>query len=192
MVILAADNGMAWGAHHWHTKFAPYATPIPLFVHWPARLGTRPATVRTTVSNVDIAPTLCAIAGCQMGPFPNGFGVDGISFLKVLLAKGGRLGREVVFEEHPSEVDGAEMPGWKGVRTTDESPIGRWVYTSYRTGEEELYDLSGGPCWTWQAGDPGDPCALQNRAGDPAVATVQAALRAVLARREQHPMRIAP
>ena len=71
LVILTADNGMAWGAHRWLLKHVPYATPVPFFIRWPAVLGEAPATVPTTVSNVDVAPTLCAIAGCRMGPYRN-------------------------------------------------------------------------------------------------------------------------
>jgi N-acetylglucosamine-6-sulfatase len=188
MVIMSVDNGMDFGAHHWAAKFVPYSTPIPLFVHWPARIGAAPGIITTTVTNVDFAPTMCAIAGCVMGPYPNGYGVDGISFLPALLARGGPLGRDVVFEEHPSDVDGGNMPPWNGVRTTSESTLGRWVYTVYQTGEKELYDISGGPCWTWHVGMPGDPCELTSLAGQPAYADVEAKLAALLAHRDDHPV----
>ena len=84
MVILTSDNGMGWGAHGWFPKFVPWATPMPLLIRWPQLLGTSPATVATTLSNIDLAPTLCEIAGCTMGPFPNGHAVDGTSFLPLL------------------------------------------------------------------------------------------------------------
>ena len=190
MVILTVDNGMGWGAHHWYSKYVPYATPIPLFIHWPAVLGTQPGRIDTTMTNVDIAPTLCALAGCEMGPFPSGYGVDGIDMLPVLLAGGGPSGREVVFVEHPDETDAQDMPGWNGLRTTTEAGIGRWSYTEYETGETELYDLSGGPCWEWQEGMPGDPCELTNLADDPDHAQVGARLAATLAAREDHPARV--
>ncbi|MFN8623635.1 MAG: sulfatase-like hydrolase/transferase [Chloroflexota bacterium] len=207
MVILAADNGMAWGAHRWRPKMVPYATPIPLFIHWPALLGAAPATVPTTVTNVDIAPTLCAIAGCEMGPFPDGDPVDGISFLALLndvaAVNGGtpaaaatapatvarqpdgtitglRLGRWAVIEEQDSNLDGPVVPLWHGIRTTDEYPGGRWVYTVYSTGEQELYDLSGGPCWTWSAGDPGDPCELTNLAAARSLSPLRGRLASLL------------
>ena len=192
LIILTVDNGMAWGAHHWWSKFLEYATPVPLFIHWPAALGRQPATVSTTVTNVDIAPTLCEIAGCTMGPFPNGHGVDGGSFLSVLLAKGGPLGRDVIFTEHSDVSDFRGMVAWKSVRTTDEAPIGHWVYTLYTSGETELYDLSGGPCWLWQDGGRGDPCQLTNLAGDPVHAVIQARLAATLAARETNPLHVLP
>jgi len=219
MIILTSDNGMAWGAHRWLLKHVPYATPIPLFIRWDALLGAAPATVSTTVTNVDIAPTLCAMAGCRMGPYPNGYGVDGISLLPLLddigranrLASatsrrstpdgitraadgtiaGLHLGREVIFTEHLSSIEAHGMPPWRGLQTSDEAPIGRWIWTQYVTGETELYDISGGPCWTWQTGDPGDPCELTNVAQDPAYAAIRATLSATLTQRERHPLRLA-
>jgi arylsulfatase A-like enzyme len=218
MIILTADNGMGWGAHGWFPKFVPWATPMPLLIRWPGLLGTAPATVATTLSNIDLAPTLCEIAGCTMGPFPNGHAVDGTSFLPLLVQVGevnrlaarrdgritrdgvtrrpnGRitgatLGREVVFIEHTDPFDFPKAPTFLGLRTTNEAPIGRWEYVEYATGEKELYDLAGGPCWSWKPGDPGDPCRLRNRAGDPAVASIQSALAATLAARDQAPTRI--
>jgi hypothetical protein len=56
-----------------------------------------------------------------------------------------------------------------------------------QTGERELYDISGGPCWTWKAGMPGDPCELTRVAGQPAYAGIQGQLASLLARREGHP-----
>ena len=218
MIILTADNGMAWGAHRWLLKHVPYATPLPLFIRWDALLGSAPAIVSTTVTNVDIAPTLCAMAGCRMGPYHNGYGVDGISLLPLLddigranrLASatsrrslpdgitraadgtiaGLHLGREVIFTEHLSRIEAHGMPPWRGLQTSDEAPIGRWIWTQYVTGETELYDISGGPCWTWHAGDPGDPCELTNLAHDPAYASTRATLATTLAARERHPLRL--
>lgn len=219
LIIFTADNGMTWGAHRWYAKFVPYATPLPFFVRWPQVLGEAAATVDTTITNVDVAPTLCAIAGCRMGPFPNGHGVDGIDLLPLLLRVGEanlgavpgetrtlpdgvaraddgtitglHLGREVVFSEHLTRQGVRGMRPWRGLRTTDESPMGRWVYTRYIDRTEELYDISGGPCWAWTPGDPGDPCQLVNRAEDPRYADVKAILSTTLRRRKTEPMELA-
>ena len=218
LVVLTADNGMAWGSHRWMLKTVPYAVPMPLFMSWPALLGEAPASLPVTVTNVDIAPTLCAIAGCTMGPFRNGHGVDGVSLLPLLVSVGEvnrgataamdralpsglvrtfsgeihglDLAREVVFMEHRSDLDARGMPPWQSVRTTTSAPIGRWSWTRYRTGEVELYDLSGGPCWTWQPGDPGDPCMLTNVAADPAYRAIRAILATTLDARERRPQRL--
>jgi hypothetical protein len=216
LVILTADNGMAWGAHRWMLKHVPYATPVPFFLRWPAVLGDASATVPTTITNVDLAPTLCAIAGCRMGPYPNGFGVDGIDLLPLLLQVGEvnlgavpgeartlpsgvsrgadgvisglRTGRQVVFTEHLTAEGARGMQPWRGLWTTNESPIGRWVYTAYVTGEKELYDVSNGPCWEWQAGEPGDPCQLVNLAASPEHAATRRILAATLAGRGDDPL----
>lgn len=218
MVLLTADNGMAWGAHHWLLKHVPYATPMPLFIHWSALLGDAPVSVPTTVTNVDIAPTLCAIAGCTMGPYRNGFHADGISLLPLLrdvgranrgatpgtfrLLRSGvtrtfagviedlRVGREVIFSEQRTGEGARGMPPWRGLRTTDAAPIGRWSWTRYSTGETELYNIEGGPCWLWHAGMPGDPCMLTNLTRDPAYASIRAILTATLDARERRSMRL--
>ena len=51
----------------------------------------------------------------------------------------------------------------------------------YETGEEELYDISNGPCWEWQEGAPGDPCRLENLAGKARFGDIKAALERHLA-----------
>ena len=54
---------------------------MPFFVSWPAALGTPPRTVSERVENIDLAPTLCELAGCTLGPYPNGqLPPDGNSF----------------------------------------------------------------------------------------------------------------
>lgn len=66
--LLVSDNGMNMGLHRLLAKGSPYATPIPLLVSWPG--ATRPSPdsdgIRRhhgLVSMVDLAPTLCAMAG---------------------------------------------------------------------------------------------------------------------------------
>ena len=86
MLVLTSDNGMAYGSQRFlHDKKAPYGTQVPLMVRWPRVLGTVPKTVDERVQNIDFAPTVCDIAGCDMGPFPNGSQrADGVSWLKLL------------------------------------------------------------------------------------------------------------
>ncbi|MFN8622190.1 MAG: sulfatase-like hydrolase/transferase [Chloroflexota bacterium] len=176
LFVLTSDNGMGWGAHGWIGKTVTFATPMPLFVTWIARRGNAPATDPTYLSNVDLAPTLCAVAGCEMGPYPNGLThADGTSFLGLLDGSGGIV-RQALYSE-----DRSTGLGWWSIRTTPDSPLGLWHYAEYATGERELYDSSGGPCWQWQAGDPGDPCELTNLADDPDHAALVADLHALLA-----------
>jgi arylsulfatase A-like enzyme len=192
LFVFAGDNGMEEGEHRLSRKEAPYITQIPFLISWPAGLGSEPRTVSERVQNIDLAPTLCALAGCALGPYPNGQArPDGISFLPLLEGQDS-LGRDAVLDEMPA-VQSAKVtnapPPWAAVTTTASSPLAavgcalaatggcRWHYIEYVTGERELYDVSGGPCWSWLSSLSGDPCELQNRAGDPALADVQAVLQ---------------
>jgi arylsulfatase A-like enzyme len=167
LFVLVGDNGMAFGAHRWAKKNVPYATPIPLYMHWKAGLGSVPRTVSTWVSMIDIAPTIVDITGGYLGPYRTGqAGPDGTSLWGVL--GGAELGRQVLLEEHPASAPGG-MPPWKGVRTTDQSPLGLYTYREYDDGSRELYDLAA------------DPYELQNVAGEAAYADVQATLASDLA-----------
>ena len=186
--VIASDNGMAYGAHRLGLeKRAPYTTQIPFMVSWPAGLGTQPRTIDTRLQNIDFAPTICELAACTLGPFPHGPAKpDGVSFAGLLLGTSRAPVRDAVlsgFEEH-----GAPIPQWDAVTTTPDSPLASdgcasaasgscvWHYVRYETGEKELYDDSGGPCWSWSPGRAGDPCELDNLAGNPQYAAIQAAL----------------
>lgn len=187
MFVLAVDNGMNFGAHRLLGKQTPYATHIPAFVSWPGVLGTDGRRISERLQNIDLAPTICELAGCVMGPFPNGQRrADGLSFAKRLLGLQESLGRDAVIDDMP---EANRVTPWYAVTTTHLSPLAdvrcavadegrcRWQYVEYVTGEEELYDLSNGPCWTWQRGDSGDPCRLRNLAGDPDYAGLKDRLR---------------
>jgi arylsulfatase A-like enzyme len=158
--VFIADNGMTWGEHRRVAKVSPYATPIPAYVAWPAGRGTEPRDEAATLSMMDIAHTFCELAGCEMGPYPNGqAAADGLSFAAVLSDQPLPHLREALLHTVPS---GGDRPVWWSIRTTDEHPDGRWHYIENRDGFRELYDISGGPCDGWTAGAPGDPCQLDN------------------------------
>ena len=194
MLILTSDNGMAYGSQRFlYDKKAPYGTQVPLFVHWERVLGKAPKEVGERVQNIDLAPTLCDIAGCRMGPYPNGqFKADGISFLRLLTGERKRLRRGVVLTSYQDE--GHRVPSYVSVSTTASSPLAdqgcararkgecRWMYTEYITGEVELYDLSNGPCYMWKRSKNGDPCMLKNKAGIKRYASIQRELERHLER----------
>lgn len=138
--IFTADNGVAWGIHRLpQRKGVPYATPIPLVFSAPARWGPDVVEIDEVVSNVDLAPTICAFAGCEMGPFKEGpKTADGLSLLPLLDGQADHLDRTVVREERSGQY--ADAPAWRSIRTTSQHPLGRWHYTEWATGERELYD----------------------------------------------------
>jgi N-acetylglucosamine-6-sulfatase len=143
--IFTADNGVAWGIHRLpQRKGVPYATPIPLVFNWPARWGDEVVKVDEVVSNIDIAPTICAVAGCEMGPFRDGpETADGLSLLPLLDGETDHLERTVVREESGPGYPSA--PQFWAIRTTSQHPLGLWHYTEWVTGERELYDSVNDP-----------------------------------------------
>ena len=193
MLILTSDNGMAYGSQRFlHDKKAPYGTQVPLMVRWPRLLGKVPKAVDERVQNIDLAPTICDIAGCQMGPFPDGsLKADGVSVLKLLTGERKQLWRKVVVTSYQ---DAARVPRYWSITTTGTSPLAgkacksrkkdgcRWQYTAYETGETELYDLSNGPCHAWKRSKPGDPCMLKNKSGQPRYTSIEGDLRRILRR----------
>jgi arylsulfatase A-like enzyme len=168
LFVFTSDNGNTWGAHGLPARKAtPYATPVPLTMTWLSRWGEEPRTIDEVVSNIDLAPTLCAIAGCEMGPFPSGPpGADGLSLLPLLDGDVDHLERTIVREQsgpgYPS------LPESWGLRSTAQHPLGRWHYSEYETGERELYDSLA------------DPWELENLAADGEHADIVAHLAADL------------
>jgi N-acetylglucosamine-6-sulfatase len=176
LFIFTADNGMTWGEHRRVGKVSPYSSAVPTYAAWPARRGVEPRDDDTTLSMIDWAPTICELAGCQMGPYPNGQeGPDGLSFAAVLADQPFPYERPSILHTMPS---GGDRPVYWSLRTTADHPSGRWLYVENLDGFRELYDVSGGPCTEWQPGDAGDPCLLQNRlAGEPDTDTLALADR---------------
>ncbi len=172
LFVFMGDNGMDQGEHRLVGKSSPYGTQIPFFLWWPGALGDSPRSVDEPIQNIDLAPTICALAGCTLGPYPDGQAApDGQSFAATLL-DGTSMGRSEVFDEHPTGFGG---PVWYAVRTTAASPdarVGcavaasrgcRWKYIEFpQTHEAELYDDSRGPCPSWTMGARGDPCEMSN------------------------------
>jgi arylsulfatase A-like enzyme len=191
--ILTADNGMGFGSNRWIHKAAPYTTQIPLFVSWTEGRGSSPAESDVWLSNVDMAPTLCAIGGCLMGPYRSGrWSSDGISFLDMIAGSTRDSSRDFLYEEHRQWFSNHEASPWRAVRTTDRSPLGLWHYIEYDSGERELYDTSGGQCRDWVPGSPGDPCELTNVAGDPELEVTEASLADLLAQTVDRPLARVP
>jgi arylsulfatase A-like enzyme len=169
LLVLTADNGMTWGAHRLgQRKAVPYATAVPLYMSWASRWGDEPRIIDQHTSNIDLAPTFCDVGGCALGPYPSGqLSADGVSLLPLLDGETATLSRDALLEQ---------MLRWRAVRTTEEHELGLWHYVEYDSGEVELYDVFGGPCHAWEPGLPGDPCEMQNLAGDAAYQPVRDAL----------------
>lgn len=162
LLVLTSDNGALFGEFGLVGKHVPWAVPVPLAMAWPRGIGTTPRTSQVPTSNIDLAPTFCAVAGCVMGPYPSGQATaDGTSMLPVLLgepAPDRTSLLSVMLAGNP--ITG--MPPWSAVTTYPGDPLGRWHYIRWDTGRRELYDLATDP---WEihdvAADPGSAAVLK-------------------------------
>lgn len=150
LIVFMTDNGLAWGEHRWDRKQAAYEESIrtPMIVRYDPLVRAARADPRL-VLNVDVAPTAAAVAGVGAP------GAEGSSLLAIMRSPAAPWRRDILLEH----LRLTRVPSYCGVRTI------RYLYVSYETGEQELYDLSV------------DPYELSNVAGDPAYAAVLRRLR---------------
>ena len=120
---------------------------------------------------------------------------DGLSFLSLLYNTSLTLNRDAVLDEMPrDDTQAGGVPTWYSVTTTRQSPLAyqscalagsgqcKWHYTEYPlTNESELYDVSNGPCYAWNANMTGDPCELENQVNNPFYASIKSQLQTRLA-----------
>ena len=171
--VLTADNGMGWGALRLIGKSTPHSTSMPLFVSWPGRTGTGLTQSTKLLANVDLAPTLCELAGCVLGPYANGFPVDGQSFAGLIAPQVSSSVpvRDSIILEHAGT---DETPVWRAIMTNTSHKIGRqFMYVTYSTGERELYRLGRTPCYAWTPDGLTDPCMLVNLASKARYGTIR-------------------
>lgn len=165
MIVFVSDNGWMQGEHRVPgDKFLPYeeSLKVPLVIRGPG--VPKNQTVDGQVSNIDFAPTLLDAANAKAGRT-----MDGVSLLPTMRNPNKRPKRAIEIEALAPLFANPEIPvnGWDrpytGVRTD------RYTYVVWTdTGEKELYDRQT------------DPYQLDNVAGDPAFAAVQADLAAKL------------
>jgi N-acetylglucosamine-6-sulfatase len=168
VIVFTSDNGWLNGEHRIPgDKFLPYeeSLRVPLIIRGPGIA--RGKTVKQLAANIDLAPTLAALAGAK--PRRR---MDGVSLVPVLRGRQSLRQRALAIEA-PRPLFAGEIPnnGWDrpyvGVRTP------RYTYVFWtETAEEELYDRRT------------DPFQLQNVAQDPAYAAVKAHLIARMRRLE--------
>jgi arylsulfatase A-like enzyme len=154
LVVYTSDNGLTWGEHRlFLAKLCPYdeCIRVPLVLRYPP-LVPEGARLPMLVENVDLAPTLAALAGVLRPTLVDGrdlvplFGTTAPAWRDDVLLEGWAL--------RPRDEN-----GFIGVRTQ------RWKLVRYTTtGELELYDLEH------------DPHELESLAADPAHAERRAEL----------------
>ncbi|NCG08789.1 MAG: sulfatase-like hydrolase/transferase [Verrucomicrobia bacterium] len=136
VVIYMGDNGFSWGEHGLIDKrhFYEESAKVPLLVRCP-ELFEGGETLHSLVQNIDIAPTVMALAGLDKEP-----AMHGASFLPLLVGEAVDW-RDKVFYEYYWEYDFPMTPSVFGVRTD------RYKYIRYHGLWErnELYDLENDP-----------------------------------------------
>ena len=147
IIILMGDNGYFLGERGFAGKWLMYepSLRVPLLVFDPRAPKARRGQVLDQMAlNIDVAPTILAMAGLSTPPAMQG------KSLTPLLGAAKSAWRKEFFCEHLLKNE--SIPQSEGVRTT------RWKYFRYRDHREveELYDLKA------------DPMEKRNLADDPA------------------------
>lgn len=129
IVVFLTDHGTTHGAHGWMYKGGAFMleeiSRVPAMIKLPGQREAR--VVPDIVSSADFAPTLLGLAGLDAGT------VDGRAWTDVLSGRP-RTGARA-FCQHLSG-------GPKAARSLR---TGRWKYTLYGNGSDELYDLEADP-----------------------------------------------
>jgi N-acetylglucosamine-6-sulfatase len=160
IVVFTSDNGYFLGEQRIRQgKSYPYGPSgrVPLLVRGPGIPGG--VVRRDPFLSIDFAPTLARAAGVATP-----YATDGVSMLAVART-GDRGWQRAVLTETPAPPGGARGPVI-GIRTW------RYLYTNWRSGDEELFDLSK------------DPAERHNVAGRPEYRTVLDLLRQSLAQQK--------
>jgi arylsulfatase A-like enzyme len=168
VIVYMSDNGWLLGEHRLLSKTWPYEESIRVPMVWRLPWGDQARSNPTQVLNIDIAPTIAELASAKSGL------VDGTSLVPMLRwdpatwdpSSGPPPGTgrsDFVIEWRGRDLTGVEGPSpYEGIHTQ------RYVYIEYSNGWRELYDLQT------------DPDQLNNLAGDPTYADLQAKMAARL------------
>lgn len=160
IIVYLSDNGLTVGDHRFGlSKNCPYDECIrtPFLVYAPGRFPAR--SDGHLVANIDLAPTLCDLAGTEPPA-----AADGASLVPLLSDPKSAWRDAILIEHWPTEEGiGAIIPAFSGVRTA------AWKYVEYSTGEMELYDLQA------------DPYETRNLAGKAAYSDIMKGLQERLA-----------
>lgn len=140
VVIFTSDNGSMWGAHGLSGKWNMYEESIrvPLMIRDPRLPASTRGHRNQMVLNIDIAPTVVAMAGLSLATEMQGMD------LGPMLRDPEAQGRTDWYYEHDvgSESQGKPLPRCEGVRSE------QWKYIRYKDTEplqEELFDLQNDP-----------------------------------------------
>jgi len=152
IVMFTSDNGWLLGEHAIpFAKVVLYeeAVKVPLLVRGPGFPAGH--TVRQPVANIDMVPTIAAVAGATPG-----LTVDGVDFRPLIEDEATGRNRAILLEEYSFK------PLYKAVR------VAGFKYAEYADGNTEFYDLIK------------DPLELESKAKDPKYEKTRARLKVAL------------
>jgi N-acetylglucosamine-6-sulfatase len=142
IIVFMGDNGLLEGEHGMVDKRTMHEASIriPLIVRYPGLASAVGKRVREQVLTIDMAPTICELAGST--PLEN---IHGRSFVK-LVREGDLDWRKAWLYHYNYEKQFPYTPNVRGIRTE------RWKYIHYPHGDgspdrhlSELYDLQADP-----------------------------------------------
>lgn len=142
VIVFMGDNGLLEGEHGMVDKRTMHEASIriPLIVRYPGLTGAVGKRVKEQLLTIDIAPTLCELAGST--PLEN---IHGRSFVK-LVRESDPDWRKAWLYHYNYEKQFPYTPNVRGIRTE------RWKYIHYPHGDgsadrhlSELYDLQADP-----------------------------------------------
>jgi arylsulfatase A-like enzyme len=158
VIVFVSDNGYFYGEHRLRFKVDPYeeGLRIPLLVSIPRKLrgeGTGPATASEPVANIDIAPTILALAraapcrrrrDCRT--------MDGRSLVPLLRGDRTEWPQDrALAVEYTGRNTGFSSCSYRGIRVADELLVEHTLIPNFTTGacepriEREHYDVGADP-----------------------------------------------
>jgi N-acetylglucosamine-6-sulfatase len=158
VIIFTSDNGYFYGEHRLRFKQVPYeeALHVPLLISVSSRLlggATPPPEVGLPVANIDLAPTILALARakpCREGR--NCRVMDGRSLVPLLRGEQGKWPQDrALVVEYRGQHRGFSSCSYHGLRVPGETYVEHTLTPNYDTGlcepvlEVEHYDLGSDP-----------------------------------------------
>jgi arylsulfatase A-like enzyme len=174
--VLTSDHGDMLGSQGRHYKWVPWdeSVCVPFLLRFPAAHGKHGRNVEMPISTPDIMPTLLGLSGIEVPPTVEGEDFSGIVcgrdqpeenaalfLLPVPYSIVAERGFEL-YRQYSEDYEGGPIKGYRGIRTQ------RYLYVADTDGPWLLYDNAE------------DPYQQHNLCGDPAYATIQTRLQAVL------------
>jgi len=133
VIVYCGDNGYIWGEHRLYAKHWPYeeSIRIPYLVRYPRIIKNPGSALSQMVLNIDLAPTVLALAGVKIPDT-----MQGSSFVPIMRSESVERRHSFVYELFKDFPFGGRVPPHKAIRTE------RYKYIDWEACRNpELYDL---------------------------------------------------